>query len=302
LDDTVHVEGRSPSRTAPDVTAVNWSGPGYLVTAGIRLLKGRDFGTADIADSAPVAIVNETFVARYVSGREPIGTLFTSTDWKGMSFTIVGVIQDQRQWGPAYGALPEVYMPHGQFERNEQAREGGAMLVVKSSLPSRRVEAALRAAAAPLSSELLLGATRPVEEYLAAYFQQRRFQLDFAIAFALAALGLAAVGVYGAMAFSVVQRRRELAVRAALGAQRRQISGLVLVRGARLAFLGVSLGLAGALVLSRFLAALLYGVGERDPLTFTVVAVTLGMVALAASLLPALSAARLDPMTVLRRE
>ncbi|MFL5394489.1 MAG: ABC transporter permease, partial [Myxococcales bacterium] len=301
-DDTVHVEGRSPSPTAPDITAVNWFGPGYLATAGIRLLKGRDLGTADVADSAPVAVVNETFAARYLSGREPIGTLFTSSDWKGISFTIVGVIQDQRQWGPAYSALPEVYLPQGQFERNEHARGDGAMLVVKSSLPSGQVEAALRAAAAPLSSELSLGPTRPVEDYLASYSQQRRLQLDLAIAFALAALGLAAVGVYGAMAFSVVQRRRELAVRAALGAQRRQLFGLVLLRGARLTLLGISFGVAGALALSRLLSSLLYGIGERDPLTFTVVAATLGIVAFAAGLVPALAAARLDRMTVLRRE
>jgi putative ABC transport system permease protein len=301
-DDTVHVEGRTPSRTAPDVTAVNWFGPGYLGTAGIRLLKGRDFGSADVTDSAPIAIVNETFVARYLSGHEPIGALFTSSDWKGMTFTIVGVIQDQRQWGPASAALPEVYLPQGQFDRNEQARGDGAMLVVKSCLRLGRMEAALRAAAAPLRSEVSLGATRPVEDYLASYFQQRRFQLHLAIAFALAALGLAAVGVYGAMAFSVVQRRRELAVRAALGAQRRQLFGLVLVRGARLTLLGISFGLASALFLSRLLASLLYGVGERDPLTFTIVAMTLAVVALAASLLPAITAARLDPMRVLRRE
>src|SRR5439155_586086 len=147
-----------------------------------------------------------------------------------------------------------------------------------------------------------LGPPRPVDEYLGWHFRQRRFQLDLAVAFALAALGLAALGVYGAMAFSVVQRRRELAVRAALGAQRQQLSGLVLARGARLALLGIGLGLVGALALSRFLSALLYGIGERDPLTFAVVAMTLGTVALAASLLPARAAARLDPMTVLRSE
>ncbi|MFL5456945.1 MAG: FtsX-like permease family protein, partial [Myxococcales bacterium] len=100
----------------------------------------------------------------------------------------------------------------------------------------------------------------------------------------------------------VVQRRRELAVRAALGAQRRQLFGLVLLRGARLTLLGVLFGVAGALALSRLLSSLLYGIGERDPLTFTVVAATLGIVAFAAGLVPALAAARLDPMTVLRRE
>jgi ABC-type antimicrobial peptide transport system permease subunit len=104
------------------------------------------------------------------------------------------------------------------------------------------------------------------------------------------------------MAFSVVQRRRELALPAALGAQRRQLSTLVLARAARLTLWGVSLGVLGAVALSRFLAALVYGVSERDPLTFAVVAATLATIALAASLLPALAASRLDPMTVLRSE
>jgi predicted permease len=301
-DDTLIVEGRNPTDTTPDVASINWFSPGYLATAGIRLVKGRDLGTADDAHSAPVAVVNETFVARFLSGREPIGALFRSYDWPGISFAVVGVIQDVRQWGPASTSLPEVYLPQLRFARNEPAYADGALLVVKSGLPPGRVEAALRTAAAPLDSQLLLGATQPLDHYLGGHFRQRRFQLGLAVAFASAALGLAALGVYGAMAFSVVQRRRELAVRAALGAQRRQLSALVLARAARLALLGVSLGVLGAVALSRFLAALLYGVSERDPLTFAVVAATLGTIALAASLLPALAAARLDPMTVLRSE
>jgi len=216
-----------------------------------------------------------------------------------MTFTVVGVIQDVRQWGPASTSLPEVYLPQLQFARNEQAYRDGAMLVVKSSLPSGSIAVALRAAA---RSVLLVGTTRPVDDYLDYYFRQRRFQLDLALGFAAAALVLAALGVYGAMAFSVVQRRRELAVRAALGAQARQLFALVLARGGRLAVIGISLGVLGALVLSRFLAALLYGIGERDPLTLAGAIVTLGAVTLVASLVPALAATRLDPMTVLRNE
>ncbi len=301
-DDSVRVEGRNTTPTTPDVAEMNWFTPGYLATAGIRLLKGRDFAASDGARSAPVAIVNETFVARFLSGREPIGALVAPSDWTPTAFTVVGVIQDVRQWGPGSPANPGLYLPQLQFARNAQAYEDGAMLVVKSPLPLGRVEAALRAAAAPLGSQLLLGPLRTLDDHLGWFFQQRRFQLDLAVAFAAAALGLAALGVYGAMAFSVVQRRRELAVRAALGAQRRQLSGLVLARGARLALFGIGFGLLGALALSRFLSAMLYGISERDPLTFAVVAVTLGTVALAASLLPARAAARLDPMTVLRSE
>src|SRR5216683_1883180 len=302
-DDTVGVEGRSTPPTEPDVASINWFSPGYLATAGMRLVRGRDLGTADGAQSAPVAVVNETFVSRYLAGREPIRALFKLYDWgAGTSFAVVGVVQDVRQWGPAYAPLPEVYLPQLQFARNQLPPRDGAMLVLRSGLPPGRVEAALRAAAAPLSSQIRLGPTRPVDDYLGSFFQQRRFQLGLAIAFATAALGLAALGVYGAMAFSVVQRRRELAVRAALGAQRRQLSTLVLARAARLALLGIAFGVGGALALGRFLSALLYGVGQRDPLTFAVATLTLGTVALAASLLPALAASRLDPMTVLRSE
>jgi predicted permease len=301
-DDSVRVEGRSTTATTPDVADINWFSPGYLATSGIRLVKGRDFATSDGARSAPVGIVNETFVARFLSGREPIGALVAPSDWAPTSFTVVGVIQDVPQWGPGYPPLPGLYLPQLQFARNAQAYGDGAMLVVKSRLPLGHVEAALRAAAAPLGSQLLLGPLRTLDDHLGWHFQQRRFQLDLAVTFAAAALGLAALGVYGAMAFSVVQRRRELAIRAALGAQRRQLSGLVLARGSRLALLGIGFGLLGALAFSRFLSALLYGIGERDPLTFAVVAVMLGAVALAASLLPARAAARLDPMTVLRSE
>lgn len=300
-DDAVSVEGRSTPPTSPDVASINWFSPGYLETAGIRVLEGRELSSADDARTAPVAMVNETFVARFLGGREPIGALFHSYDWPDSAFAVVGVVQDVRQWGPAERALPEVYLPLSQFARNEAANDG-AMLLVKTRLTPGRLEAALRAAAAPFSSDLLLGAPKPLDDYLGGHFRQRRFQMALAVTFAAAALALAALGVYGAMAFSVVQRRRELAVRSALGAQRRQLAALVLARGVRIAVLGTCFGLASAFALSRFLAALLYGVGERDPLTLVAATATLGTVAVVATLLPALAAARLDPMTVLRAE
>ena len=295
-DDSVTVEGRHATETTPDVASLNWFSPGYLATAGTRLLEGRDFASTE---GAPVAIVNQTFVRKYLAGREPIGALVRLSDWPATGFEVVGLMQDVRQWGPAEDPLPEVYLPRTWFARNKEAYAAGAMLVVKSGLPSGSIAAALRAAA---SSVLLVGTTKPVDDYLDYYFRQRRFQLDLALGFAASALVLAALGVYGAMAFSVVQRRRELAVRAALGAQARQLFALVLARGGRLALIGISLGVLGALALSRFLAALLYGIGERDPLTLAGAIVTLGAVTLVASLVPALAATRLDPMTVLRNE
>jgi len=300
-DAIVHVEGRSPSATAPDVAAINWLTPGFVATAGIRLLKGRDLEPADDSGGAPVALINEAFASRYLSGREPIGALFSSAAWNGITFRVVGVVGDMRQWGPAHGSLPEAYLPQDQFLRNAGARGNGAMLVVKTTLPEASVDAAVRAAVEPFD-QLSIDTIRPLGSFLDFYFAERRFQLGAATAFALAAIALAAIGVYGAMAFSVVQRRRELAVRAALGAGKRELFRLVLARGVWLAAAGICLGAASALALSRFLSAILFGIGARDPVTFVAAIATLGTVAIAASLIPARAASRLDPMTILRRE
>ena len=301
-EDSIKVAGRNPTDTTPDIAALNWFTPGYLAASGMRLVKGRDLATSDGAGSAPVALVNQTFVNRFFAGREPIGELVRSYDWGETAFTVVGVVQDVRQWGPAVEPLPEMYLPKLQFAQNEEAYGTGAVLVMKSRLPAYALASALRAAGAPLSPQLQLGPPQPLDEYLDFHFRQRRFQLDLALAFAAAALVLSALGVYGAMAFSVAQRRRELAVRSALGAQARQIARLVLARGAWLALIGTCFGTAGALWLSRFLASMLYGVGERDPLTLTIAVATLALVTFAATLAPALKAARTDPMVALRSE
>jgi len=298
---TFTIVGRTPSPFSPDVGAMNWISPEYLETAGIRLRRGRALIRAD-EQGAPVALVNETFVRRFLPGREPVGTQFAVSDWEGATFTIAGVIGDVRQWGPAYPPLPEAYLPERQFARNQAARKEGAMLLIKSERPLGPLEAELHAAAARLETEISLGPLRSLDDYLDGHLRQRRLQLDLAAAFAAAALGLSALGVYASMAFSVVQRRRELAIRAALGARREQLARLVVSRGARLIAAGLALGLAGALALSRFLAALLYGVGVRDPLAYTAGAALLGAVAVAATLLPARAAAAADPMNALRSD
>ncbi|HEY2028874.1 MAG TPA: ADOP family duplicated permease [Myxococcales bacterium] len=297
--ESVDVVGRTHRPDVWDTVIPNWFSPGYLGLAGTRLLKGRDLAETDTATSTPVALVNQTFVDRYLAGRDPLGVAFDMTTWP-IRFTIVGVVQDVHQWGPGEPVQPQVYLPQAQFAFSRDNYQQGFMLVTKSHLPVARLEPQLRAATAGFAGELLLGPTRALEDFLAGWSRQRRFYLEVALVFAAAALLLSALGVYGATAFSVVQRRRELAVRAALGARGRQLAWLVLGRGLRLALIGVAIGLAGSLLLSRFLAALLFGVGARDPLTFAAVAAALAMVTLAASVLPAAAAARQDPMTALR--
>jgi putative ABC transport system permease protein len=297
-DDTAIIAGRLAPPTDPDLASVNWFSPGYLQTAGMRLEKGRDLNSAD----ASAAVVNETFVNRYLAGRDPIGVSFSMVDWPGATFAVGGVVADVRQWGPAYPPLPEVYLPQAVFARNQEAANDGAVLLLQSSLPQGVLDAALRKTAAQFDGRFLFGPLRPLDDYLAGHLRQRKLQLGLALTFATVALGLAALGVYGTMAYSVVQRRRELGVRAALGARGEQLARLVVVRAARLAAGGLIAGLAGAFAFTRFLSALLYGVGARDPLTFVVAAGALLTVALAAALLPAVAAARTDPMTALRSE
>ena len=155
--DSVMVEGRNPTLTTPDYASLNWCSPGFLATTGMRLIKGRDLAPTDTGRGSPVALVNETFVARYLADREAIGALFKSYDWPETTFAIVGVVQDVRQWGPAEAAIPEVYLPELLFARNEAAYRDGAMLVVRSRLPPGRVESALRSAGAPLDSQVREG-------------------------------------------------------------------------------------------------------------------------------------------------
>jgi putative ABC transport system permease protein len=299
--ETVEVAGRVHPAGVWDTVGPNWSTPGAFALMGTRILRGRDFAVTDTEKSGLLALVTQTFVDRYLSGRDPLGVTFQMTGWN-RTFTIAGVLEDIHQWGPDQPVYPGVYLPQAQFALNADSYQEGFMVVTKSHRPQAQIEASLRAAAAGLGSQFLLGTTTSLDEYLSLRTRQRHFYLDLAVALAGSALLLAALGVYGAMAFSVVQRRRELAVRATLGARAAQLAALVLGRSARLAAIGTCLGVAGALALSRFLASLLFGVGERDPLTFALVALSLVSVTLAASLIPALAAARQDPMTVLRSE
>jgi hypothetical protein len=266
----------------------------------MRLVRGRELTEAD--QQAPVALINETCFNRFLAGRDPLGASFSIWDWPGISFTVVGVVGDTRQWGPEYPPLPEVYLPQRPFSRNAAAANEGATLMLKTRLPQGELERALRKAAMPFDGDLLVGPVRTLDDYLAGYLRLRRLELDLALAFAAAALALAALGVYGAMAFSVAQRRRELSVRAALGAEGRALSLLVLRQGARIVAAGIILGLAGGLALSRIFAAVLYGVSARDPVSFCAAAVVLALIALAACLLPARAAAKADPIVALRAE
>jgi ABC-type antimicrobial peptide transport system permease subunit len=215
---------------------------------------------------------------------------------------VVGVVGDVRHRGLDAEPRPEIYLPHAQFPAGTGTPLRTLRIVLRTEGDPAQLTGAMRAAVAQLDPDLPVAEVQTMEEALGTWAAERRLTMMLVGGFALLALSLGAVGVYGVMAHLVVQRTREIGIRIALGALPREILGLVLSQGAWLAGLGIAAGLAGALAATRLLASLLFGVGPTDPATFVATAAALAAVAALASLLPALRALRVDPMVTLRSE
>jgi putative ABC transport system permease protein len=272
-------------------------GAGYFATLRIPLLMGRSFTKEDHADAERVAIINQTIARRYFPDTSPIGQVLTCK--KGVkSFRVVGVVGDVRPNGFRSDVMPTIYLPFVQvdwFSVNNN-------LLIRTAGDPEAVYAAVRrefAALNPLSAPPRIWT---LEEQLASPTRPMRSNMQLLSLFGALALVLASAGVYGLMAFFVSQRTQEIGIRMALGAGSVDVLKSVVGQGLRLALVGIGLGLAGALGLTRVLASLLYDVSPTDPLTFACVSLVLLGVAALASYLPARRAARTDPMVALRYE
>jgi ABC-type antimicrobial peptide transport system permease subunit len=206
------------------------------------------------------------------------------------------VVEDVRERALHLPAQPTMYIPHA------QRPEEDGFLVVRASGDPQQLVPAMRAALATLDATLPLSEVRTLEDVLAEGLAERRLATSLFGVFSLASLTLAAIGLYAVISYTVLQRRQEIGIRMALGARGRQVISTVLGQGLGLIGAGVALGALAALSLGRFLSALLFGVGAADPVTFAAVALLLVAIALLASIVPALRAARLDPASVLRSE
>jgi ABC-type antimicrobial peptide transport system permease subunit len=222
----------------------------------------------------------------------------TDSVWR----TIVGVVGDVRHRGLDAEPRPEIYLPHAQFPAGTGTALRTLRVVVRTEGDPAQLTRSLRAALAELDPDVPLADVQTMEEALGAWAAERRLTMTLVGGFALLALALGAVGVYGVMAHLVVQRTREIGIRIALGAVPREILRLVVSQGAWLAGLGIGAGLIGALAATRLLAGLLFGIGPADPATFVATAASLALVAALASLVPALRAIRTDPVDALRAE
>ncbi len=274
-------------------------GAGYFRTLGIPLLAGRDFTGQDTATAPKVAIVSER-VARECCPGGPADALGRRVrlDMDGEWLTVVGVVADIRQRGLDQQMQPLIYAP---FLQDRSGFIRFASFVARTDTPIGVAEG-IRAEIRRAAPDLPIETTRTMDEAVAASVAQPRFRMLLLALFAAAATLIATCGIYGLMAYAVAQRRREIGVRMALGAERRDVLRLVLMRALRIVAVGVIAGLAGAAAVTRVLQAFLFGVTPTDPIVFTIVTLLLVTVGLMAAWLPARRATRIDPCAALRAE
>jgi putative ABC transport system permease protein len=272
---------------------------GYFTTMGIPLLAGRDFSARDAAGAAKVAIISERIVREYAPGgpREALGRRVRVAD-DGEWLTVVGVAADIHQRGLDRGVQPMIYVP---FVQDRSGFIRFVSFVVRTATPGSVVEG-VRAEIRRAAPDLPIESTLTMDEAIAKSVAQPRFRMVLLALFAIAATLIATCGIYGLMAYAVTQRRREIGVRMALGAERRDVLRLVLTRALRIVAAGVIVGLGAAVAVTRVLQTFLFGVTPTDPMAFTVVTLLLMAVGLMAAWLPARRATRIDPCAALRAE
>ena len=295
------LDGQSKDRVAGQVALMRVVTHDYLPTIGARLREGRLFDGSDRRSSAPVAIVNESFANRNFPGRSAIGARFKHGNLgdKGYWYTIVGVVKEIREVGMAEDLRPAVYRLH---EHADQVGASPNGIVVRTSVEPATIVAAVRQAIWSIDRNMPVAHVRTVEDIVDSQLSPATQGAALLSAFAVLALLLASLGLYGVLSYAVAQRQKEIGVRMALGATPGDILFSIGRRGLTLTLIGLALGLALTPVAARLMAALLYGVQPRYAMSAAGVSLILLIVAALACLVPALRAARVDPVGALRAE
>ena len=295
--DTFTIQGAPPRAEGNPVVTLDTVSPDYFRAMGIPLLRGRAFTERDGRESPPVAMVSESFARRFFPGENPLDKRIKQS---GPQLTflpfreIVGVVADVKYTGLQDNRQSAYYLPYTQ---NYSRR---TFLVVRSSLDAANLSPMLRREIQAVDKDVVVAYVSTLQQAMRDSVARPRFDAVLLILFAGVALLLAVIGIYGVMAYSVAQRTHEIGVRMALGARRADVLNLVLRQGARLAAVGIAVGLGGAFVFMRLMRALLFDTSVQDTFTFAVTAVGLFAVAVLASLIPAHRATRIDPLSALR--
>jgi predicted permease len=270
--------------------------PDYFQTLGIPLLRGSSFSLPFDSARAPEVVISESMAKALWPGESPIGRQVGPRFGKEPAPTVVGVVGDVRPSSIESERMPQMYLALANSAPNNAA------VLARGTLEPTALAARLRDAVRAVNPSLAVYNVRPMTEVISGAIAPRRANTYLITLFGVAAVLLAAIGVYGVIAYGVARRTREIGIRMALGAQRGNVIGLVVSEGIVLAVLGVSIGLAGAWALRRLLASLLYGVTPNDPAAYVGAAVVLLVVAVLAALMPARRALRVDPVLAIRAE
>src|SRR5581483_4790743 len=295
-DDPFHIPGRTYGPSEFDDAQFRQVTPGYLSAMRIPLIAGRWMNEQDDVHSPGVVVVNQAFVKKFFDGRNVIGQPLQLMGDPQPTREIVGVIGDIRHVALSEPDWPEMYAPFAQFAPPTMN------IVVRAAANPMNLASALRTQVSAVDRDITLSAFSSMDEVLAESVSQPRFSSQLLGAFALLALLLAAVGLYGLMAFAVTQRRIEIGIRMALGARREDVLKLILRHGSKLAIAGIGIGLIASLAVTRVLSGMLFAVTPGDPETYMAIALLLVVVALLACYIPARRAAKVDPMVALRYE
>jgi len=278
--------------------------PGYFDVLKIPLIRGRLFTEGDRRDATAVAIVNQAMARQFWPTGDPLNDQLVIGRGLGQNFEepprqVVGIVGDVHDDSLRLPPLPAVFVPLAQ---RPNGRATGMWVVVRTRGESHALDAAIQTEVRKATGGMPVPPIRSMQEILVQSTARQKFNVLLMSIFGGLALVLAAMGIYGLMAYYVQQRTHEIGIRMALGAQSSDMRNMVVLHGMRLAFLGVAIGVAGAFGLTRFIASFLFGVKMLDPLVFVVVPVVLTSVAMAAVWLPALRASRVDPFDALRHE
>jgi predicted permease len=288
-------EGREFDPSNPDVAEYSTTSPGFFATMGVDVVAGREFNDLDDAASQRVMMVNEAFVRRYWPGEDPIGAQVSMSRREPEWHDVIGVVADVNRQGLDEPATPEMYLSPLQSGITD------AQIVARFDGDVAGTVAGMRSIVRDLDGTLPIEFST-MENYVAESVNQPQFYTQLFSVFALVALVLAGVGVYGTMSYTVGQRTRELGIRLALGAESGEGTGMVARQGLRVALVGTVLGLIAAAAGAQVLESFLFGVSARDPLTYAAGSLFLGAVAIAACWIPARRAGQADPMRALRME